>query len=183
MEDHIRNFRDGIFALRTRRFGTVAEIMIKKIHSFKDSKTLAHDLYDHDTSDRIEVKFSTVMKENDSVISQDNVLEQIMSASTSGRALKDNEIDSYNFDCNIQQIKRHEFDVLYYGLFFAESIYMFSIKSSEIADANIGYSNFQHAGNEGEGQFHINQKNFKYHVENFLLKKISYEDLFEVLKS
>ena len=36
MENMITNevideFRDGIFALRTRRFGTVAEIMIKKL--------------------------------------------------------------------------------------------------------------------------------------------------------
>ena len=29
----IKEFRDGIFALRTRRFGTVAEIMIKYLYN------------------------------------------------------------------------------------------------------------------------------------------------------
>ena len=30
-DDLIEEFRDGIFALRTRRFGTVAEIMVKRL--------------------------------------------------------------------------------------------------------------------------------------------------------
>ena len=43
MEGHVRNFRVGIFSLRTKKFGTVAEIMINKIHKFKDSNNLAQD--------------------------------------------------------------------------------------------------------------------------------------------
>ena len=38
MEQKIIDFRDGIFALRTRRFGTVAEIMIKKLVNASKSK-------------------------------------------------------------------------------------------------------------------------------------------------
>ena len=38
----------------------------------------------------------------------------------------------YDFDCNIQQVKRLEFDVLYYGLFFADRIAIFKMHSSEI---------------------------------------------------
>ena len=182
MNENVKNFRDGIFSLRTRRFGTVAEIMIKKIHKLKDSKTLAYDLVDHKTSDRIEVKFSTVMKANTSVINQKNVLEQVLQASTSERAIKDNDIGYYSFDCNIQQIKRSEFDVLYYGLFFSESIYIFSIRSENIENAGIGYSDKQHRGNVGEGQFHINESNFNYHIQNYLLKKLNYDELYNLLK-
>lgn len=181
MEENIRKFRDGIFSLRTRRFGTVAELMIKKIHRFKDSKNLAHDLFDLDNSDRIEVKFSTVMKANESSINELNVVNQIMAASSDERALKDSEISLLTFDCNIQQIKRTEFEVLYYGLFFSDTVYIFRIKSDEIENANIGYSDKQHRGNVGEGQFHINQKNFKHHVDNFLLKKVTYEELFSLM--
>ena len=32
-DEKVYEFRDGIFALRTRRFGTVAEIMIKKLYN------------------------------------------------------------------------------------------------------------------------------------------------------
>ena len=46
MNDEIREFRDGIFALRTRRFGTVAEIMIKKLYNLDESGTLAFDKKD-----------------------------------------------------------------------------------------------------------------------------------------
>lgn len=37
MNDEIKEFRDGIFALRTRRFGTVAELMIEALYSFTKS--------------------------------------------------------------------------------------------------------------------------------------------------
>ena len=61
----IEEFRDGIFALRTRRFGMIAEIMIKKLYDFDESGSLAFDKIDKNSNERIEVKFSTVMKEND----------------------------------------------------------------------------------------------------------------------
>lgn len=105
--------RDGIFALRTRRFGTVAEIMIKKLYHFEESVSLAFDKKDIKTNKRIEVKFSTVMKENDDKIRDDNVIEQCLKANLANRAMSSEEITDYNFDCNIQQVKRKEFDVLY----------------------------------------------------------------------
>lgn len=37
MNSEIREFRDGIFALRTRRFGTVAELMIEALYNFTKS--------------------------------------------------------------------------------------------------------------------------------------------------
>ena len=58
--------------------------------------------------------------------------------------------------------KRKEFDILYYGLFFADVIEIFKINSNEIADCP-GYSDKQHRGNKGEGQFHLNQDNLAYH--------------------
>ena len=49
--------RDGIFALRTRRFGSVAECMIKRILKCSLAQSLFHDLYDDALRHRIEVKF------------------------------------------------------------------------------------------------------------------------------
>lgn len=57
----IQEFKEGIFSLRTRRFGTVAEYMIKVLISVEMSSNLAYDLTDSEMN-RIEVKFSTVMK-------------------------------------------------------------------------------------------------------------------------
>ena len=55
MTDEIREFRDGIFALRTRRFGTVAELMIEALYNFTKSHNQFHDRYDEVGHQRIEI--------------------------------------------------------------------------------------------------------------------------------
>ena len=45
----------------------------------------------------------------------------------------------------------------------------------------LSYSNKQHRGNEGEGQFHITNKNIKYHLDNYLVKIITYDDVYNKL--
>ena len=174
-------FRDGIFALRTRRFGTVAEIMIKVLYGLDESGSLAFDKRDTESNARVEVKFSTVMKENDDKIREDNVIDQCNKANLANRAMSSADVKTSNFDCNIQQIKRKEFDLLYYGLFFSDRIEIFKMSSDQILDCQ-GYSDKQHRGNEGEGQFHINQDNIEYHRKNFLVHTLSYEELYKILK-
>lgn len=179
--DVIEEFRDGIFALRTRRFGTVAEIMIKRIYGLDESGSLAFDKMDRRSNERIEVKFSTVMKENDDKIRDDNVIDQCKKANLANRAMKSTETGEYSFDCNIQQVKRKEFDVLYYGLFFADKIEIYRMSSDEVLECP-GYSDKQHRGNEGEGQFHLNESNIEYHRRNYLDRVLSYEELFDLLE-
>lgn len=162
MNDEIKEFRDGIFALRTRRFGTVAELMIEALYSFTKSHNQFHDRYDEVGHQRIEIKFSTVMKANEAVINRSNAIDQCKKANLGNRALNSTEMYEYDFDCNIQQVKRLEFDVLYYGLFFADRIAIFKMHSSEILSC-FGYSDKQHKGNEGEGQFHLNRSSIDYH--------------------
>ncbi|MED9963001.1 MAG: hypothetical protein U0J38_07560 [Bacteroidales bacterium] len=182
MNKEIEAFRDGIFALRTRRFGNVAELMIQKLFKLTDSKRLEFDKYDSKTNNKIEVKFSTVMKKNQATIKSDNLIEECLNANVANRAIELKDIDKYNFDCNIQQIKIVEFDILYYGLFFADKILIFKINSTQIKHANIGYSDKQHRNNKGEGQFHITNENFKYHYDNFFVKEITYKKLYNLFK-
>lgn len=105
-KEEIKEFRDGIFALRTRRFGTVAEIMIKHLYNMSEAHNLAFDKYS-ETEGRVEVKFSTVMKENDDKIRDTNVIEQCKKANLANRAMVSDDIDKgIPFDCNIQQVSR-----------------------------------------------------------------------------
>ena len=180
-DELIQEFRDGIFALRTRRFGTVAEIMVKRLYDLDESGSLAFDKRDRHSNKRIEVKFSTVMKENDDKIRDDNVIEQCRKANLANRVIKSSEINRYSFDCNIQQVKRKEFDLLYYGLFFADKIEVYKMTSDEVLGCP-GYSDKQHRGNEGEGQFHLNGSNIEYHRRNFLKRILTYEELYNLLK-
>lgn len=176
----IEEFRDGIFALRTRRFGTVAEIMVKRLYDLDESGSLAFDKRDRHSKERIEVKFSTVMKENDDKIRDDNDIDQCKKANLANRAMKSTETNKYSFDCNIQQVKRKEFDLLYYGLFFADKVEIYKMTSDEVLDCP-GYSDKQHRGNEGEGQFHLNESNIEFHRKNFLERVLTYAELYKLL--
>ena len=171
--------RNGIYSLRTRRFGTVAEIMIKKLENLDWGDNISHDLNDKKLNKRIEVKFSTAMRSNKNKITVDNVLEEIFQALDKNRMFKRCEWSIYNFDCNIQQVKKKEFDILYYGIFFSDLVEIFKISTNEI-DAAINYSDKQHAGNEGEGQFHLNNNTYEYHRNNFFHKNLSYNELFDL---
>ncbi|MBD5402976.1 hypothetical protein HDR58_09325 [bacterium] len=176
----INEFRDGIFALRTRRFGSVAEIMIQKLFNLQDSGSLAFDKKSGLTNERIEIKFSTVMKENEDKIREDNIIDQCLKANLANRAMLSTETTQHRFDCNIQQVKRKEFDILYYGLFFADKIEIFKMNTTEVFNCP-GYSDKQHRGNEGEGQFHLNQDNIDFHRVHYFVKSLDYNELYELL--
>jgi hypothetical protein len=174
-------FRRGIFSLRTRRFGTVAEILVAKLINAASPKNIFHDLYDEISSSRVEVKFSTVNEKHKSAISEDNIFEAISEAGKD-RALTLAEALVTKFDCNIQQIKTAEFDVLYYGLFFRDQIVMFRIPASDVkSDRKLGYSDKQHKGNVGEGQLHITDRSLPHHLSTYLFRKVSYPEFMEIL--
>jgi hypothetical protein len=177
--------RDGIFALRTRRFGSVAEYMIKRLLQCSKGRSLFHDLYDDSLKHRIEVKFSVVLKKSETPVTETTVVKCIEDAVAEHRMVSLNEWKKSEFDCNIQQVKRTEFDVLYYGLFFADKIMIFKIGSAEIKENSQGgriyYSDFQHKGNVGEGQFHINQSTLQIHIDNYAYKTLTYDELYELL--
>lgn len=174
-------FRTGIFSLRTVRLGRVAEIMIKKLYGFSDRLNKYHDLYDTTTQERIEVKFSTVTRKNEVEIRVDNVVDQCVKANElSNRVISLNDVETEAFDCNIQQVKPLQFEVLYYGLFFYDCVRIYRIKSSEVASIQ-GWSGKQHAGNVGEGQFHMKNSTYASH-QRFFVRQLSYKELYEILK-
>ncbi len=176
----VEKLRASIFNLKTRRFGAVTEIMIKKMLQLKESDNISHDLYDDKLGERVEVKFCTAMKANKNVITEENILSEIIQVTNEDRIFNQEDWKKYPFDCNIQQIKRKKFDVLYYGIFFADVIEIFKIRSKNI-DENINYSDKQHAGNVGEGQFHLNNKTYEYHKAKHFFQSITYEYLANIL--
>jgi len=177
--------RDGIFALRTRRFGAVAECMIQRLLNYSRARSVFHDLYDDQRRHRIEVKFSVVQKKAETVITPQTILQCIAESVAEHRMVTYREWKQHTFDCNIQQVKRAEFDVLYYGLFFADCVKIFRIPSHEIRENSKGgriyYSDRQHKGNIGEGQFHINTNTLQVHLDHYLYKTISYGALARLL--
>ena len=182
MEKNIKELRDGIFSLNTRRFGKIAELMIKTLYSLNDSDSLAYDLQAKNNT-KIEVKFSTVLKKCDSTITKENAITQIINSNIEKRMLTFDSAKKNYFDCNIQQVKTREFEILYYGCFFEDKIMICKINSSDICtDKNIMYSDHQHRGNVGEGQFHINNTTLNNHLNKYLERWLSYEELYNLFK-
>src|SRR5690606_22515046 len=159
--------RDGMFNIHTRRFGTVTELMIKRLATLGKSRNQFHDLYDDVKNHRVEVKFSTVRRKNARPIREDTVLDCIKNELAMNRSVKFAEWRDAKFACKIHQVKRAEFDVLYYGLFFSDAILIFKIHPHE-TDASINYSTKQHKANKGEVQFHITQNSLDIHLKPFL---------------
>ncbi len=172
--------REGIFSLYTRRFGRVAELMIKRLLSLEEGRNIFHDLYDDTLKHRVEVKFSVVRSKSETKLNEGTVLQCNKEAVSENRMITFAGWENAVFDCNIQQIKKTEFEILYYGLFFYDTVVIFRINSEEIGP-NINYSDKQHKGNIGEGQFHINQKTLQIHLDYYRYKTISYEELAQIL--
>src|SRR5947209_440305 len=130
--------RDGIFALYTRRFGSVAECMIQRLLKSSKAKNVFHDLYDDERNHRIEVKFSVVRKKANTTVTPETVLRCIEEAVAENRMVVFAEWQQHKFESNIEQVKRSEFEVLYYGLFFADRVKIFRIESQEIKQNYLG---------------------------------------------
>lgn len=172
--------REGIFSLNTRRFGTVSEIIIQLLEKYGESQNNFHDLFDDANKYRIEVKFSRVLKSNKTKIKKGNILKCIQEEISDYRLVPFSDWNKHRFDCNIQQVKKDQFEILYYGLFFADVLLIFRINSYDI-NHEISYSDKQHKGNIGEGQFHIHQDNLDKHIDRYLYKKITYDNLYTIL--
>jgi len=127
-----------------------------------------------------EVKVSRAFRKAEP-ITESNICEVLM-RDNSVRLIEDGNKLSEKWDCNIQQVKTGCFDILWYGIFFKDMIYVFEIPSEKISeDTNIQYSDKQHRGNTGEGQFHLKNANIKYHIDNYLYAKMDYEELWNLL--
>jgi hypothetical protein len=181
--EHIK-LRDAIFSLHTRKFGGVVEKLVETIleefgFTVEKSKDLSYDRKINNLDD--EIKGSRVLGKSVLNLENDNIIESLLQHETDRFVNLEDKLGT-EWDCNIQQIKTKLFNTLWYVLFFGDCVAVFKISDNEILeDKNISYSNKQHRGNEGEGQFHVTNKNIKYHLDNYLVKKITYNEVYNKL--
>lgn len=176
--------RDAIFSLHTRKFGGVVEKLVETILEefgfiVEKSNDLSYDRKVNDLND--EIKGSRVLGKSVLNLETDNIVESLLKHETFRFVNVEDKLGA-EWDCNIQQIKTKLFKTLWYVLFFGDCVAIFKIGANEIVeDKNISYSNKQHRGNKGEGQFHVTDKNIKYHLDNYLVKKITYIEVYNKL--
>lgn len=174
--------RQAIFDINTRRFGTVCEAIVMRIAEAGKGLNQFHDLYCDKTESRIEVKFSRVQRKAGFAITPDTVVKAIFAELDENRTVNFSDWKNAKFDCNIQQVKCSEFDILYYGLFFWDKLLIFRMTSEQVkSDKNIFYSDRQHKGNVGEGQFHVNSRTFAHHLATYCTHQLTYDELLNIL--
>jgi hypothetical protein len=178
--------RDRIFELNTRKFGSVGEKLIERVleglgHVVGRPSDSSHDRI-VDLA-RNEFKCSRVVASSRLSLEADDLLEAIMSH---GRPspVAHSDRTSVRWDCNIQQVKPRMFDTLWYGLFFSDRVALFRMPSASVeSDPGIRYSGRQHRGNEGEGQFHVTDRNVSHHESRYLARTLTYGEVYDLLSS
>lgn len=169
----------SICNLNTRKFGDVGEILMTKIiEGLEKSDDISYDK--KFKNKKCEIKVSRAFTKSNP-ITEENICEILMQ-DNSVRIVEDKNKFKQKWDCNIQQIKTSCFDILWYSLFLKDMVYIFEISSESIVkDLNIHYSNKQHRGNTGEGQFHLKNSNLQYHINKYLYAKMDYYKVWEIL--
>ncbi len=184
MKNKVKELRDSIFSLNTRKFGTVNEMLVERIVEefgliVEEPKDTSYDRKIDNSKD--EIKGSRVLKESKLKFSKENIIDCILNHE-SHRMIKLEDASKNTWDSNIQQIKTDLFSTLWYSLYFEDKVVLFKIKNNLIKeDKKINYSDKQHRKNVGEGQFHVSNKNINYHLDNYLVKIITYDEVYEKL--
>ena len=175
----MKNLVSSICNLNTRKFGDVGEILMTKIiKGLEKSDDLSYDKKLKNKKGEIKVSRAFTRAKP---ITEENICEVLMQ-DNSVRLIEDKNKLKEKWDCNIQQVKPGCFDILWYGIFLKDAIYIFEISSESITkDPNIQYSNKQHRGNTGEGQFHLKNSNIQYHINKYLYIKMDYNKLWALL--
>lgn len=164
--------------MNTRRFGAVAELLVQKLVKHNTPTNLHHDLAGLHSDLRIEVKFSRAERKHKEPINEHNVISAIENDGLDVRLFASNDYLKNDWDCNIQQVKPDEFDILIYGICFADTVHLFLITPYDLlTDSRLGYCDKQHKGNVGEGQFHLNKRNFTTHLANYHFRSIGYSSM------
>jgi hypothetical protein len=186
-------FIRGLFSLRTRRFGTIAEILVRNLIGAEPSRSKYFDLRANDQ--RVEVKFSLVLRKNDAVIDAGDIVLAVIDAGRAPpleeRSFPFAEWRQHRFSCSINQIKPAEADEFYYCLAFSDCVVLFKAPSEAfrrpagtdegVAATIPNYCARQHKNSVGEGQFDINARNLQYHMDSFLFQSLTYPEVIQLL--
>ena len=175
-KNKLEQFKSGIFSLGTN-FGELAQLMIKELEKFTPSDGKYFDLLDSNNQ-KIEVKFSRAKKKL-KPLKKSNIIELCLNSASDSRVLAEADATKITFDCNIQQIKPSEFDVLYYGIFFKDIIVIFKAQSEVVP--NMPEYSIQHKGGT-EYQFHINKSNYADHKKKHFYKELTYSELLDLFE-
>lgn len=178
MDKNIKDMRNGILSLQTRRFGNMMEIIIRELYGLEECKGSSCNLYDSNKGYKIAVAFSRALLFAEGNLKV-NPLEACICSTIHKRSIKSTDTEK-KYNCVFQQLKLKKFDYLYYGILFKDKVLIFKAPSSDIPHMPC-FSNFQHKDNKNESQFHLDQTSIGWHVDRYLDRELSYEEIYDLL--
>jgi hypothetical protein len=174
----VRAVRDGLFSMSARRFGRVTEMMIRRMTGAEKPLNKFHDLYDFRTQQRVEVKFSRAERRHSLKITEDNVLHVIKQEGLELRTFPFSQWSNTDFCSVIQHVNTEEFDVLYYGMFFADCIKIFRAPSCALDSEEFPCNTYKSVAKER--QIPLTPRTLPYHIENFHWRTLTYLEFIDI---
>ena len=183
MKRKIEKFRNGIFLASSRTYGErFMEPIIRKILGLSESPTGENDAL-NDNGEFGEIKCSKVLWTKPKT---NSLLERIISENENNvltRLIPFAGCYDSKYDANIQNIKKHKFDILIYVMLFEDCIKIFKSKSEDISDIP-GWSD-RHGGEDKvgkNGQFGIKKHRIKWHLDKTLIHTLTWDEIYEMSK-
>jgi hypothetical protein len=181
MKNKIKKFRNGIFLASSRRCGeTYMEPILRKYFGWNKSDTTKNDAINADGK-YVEIKCSKVLIK---LLKSPSLTESVILENDNfilKRLIKfDDRYELIN-NSNIQNIKRHKFDILTYIMLFKDCIQIFESTTEDISDIP-GWSG-KHGGEDKKGkngQFGITKTRINWHLDNNLIQTLTWEEVYEI---
>ena len=191
MNKEVIKFRNGMFFSSSRNCGeTYVEVIVRKVLGLFRSDTKDNDAITTD-GEFVEIKSSKVLTEKkESPSFRETIMLEYENNGPGliNRLVKFVDYLVSNYKSNIQNIKRHKFDILIYVMLFEDCIKIFKCYSDDIP--NIGRADGKgsrwcgkHGGEDKKGkngQFGIQKNNIEWHLDNKLIQTLTWEEVYEI---
>jgi len=181
MNNKVEQFRNGMFLASSRRCGeTYMEPILRKFYGWIKSLTKDNDAINA-IGKYIEIKCSKVLIE----LLKDPSLTELVILENDNfilkRLIKFADCYDIKYDANIQNIKKHKFDILIYVMLFEDCIKIFASNTEDISDIPVWSG--KHGGEDRpgkNGQFAIKKHNIQWHLDNNLIQTFTWEEMYKV---
>jgi hypothetical protein len=183
------DIRDGLFLAPSRSYAEqYLEPMIRELLGFSLPTNGDHDAIDKH-GNKIEIKASKVLRKTNNTKHHKSLYERIIYEKTNvetNRMFDFSEATTADYLANIQNVKRDHFKILIYVLLFKDQISIFSLKSDQIGTNLLPSWSDKHGRYDKlgkSGQFPIQKSNINWHLNNALLRHVSYEEIAKIYEN
>lgn len=195
MEDYLSKIkdlktkiRDGLFLAPSRSYGEqYVEPFIRRRYNLKEAENGEYDAIDKNGA-KIEIKCCRVLSKNLEVSKKEPLIKRIVAENynvMTNRLISFQDCEIAEYLANVQNVKRDHFDYLIYVLLFEECVKVFQVETSKINLGTIPNWSDKHGRYDAlgkSGQFPVSKNNIKYHLDNYLIDTISYNEMTKVYK-